>query len=145
MTKIRLARTGSTHQPHYRIVVADSRNRRDGRFIEILGSYHPLQGGDVTVNKDRASYWISVGAQPSNTVISLLSKAGVEHKYQVRRKPQRVAEKPAETAAPVEVVEEAAPEADNNPSEGEAIEEAPLSDEAAAESSEQPEATKEAA
>lgn len=141
MTKIRLARTGSTHQPHYRIVVADSRNRRDGRFVEILGSYHPLQGGEVVVDKDRATYWISVGAQPSNTVIGLLSKAGVEHKFQVRRKPQRTIEKPAEEAAPAEETVEAI----DNPSEGEAIEEAPLSDEAAAESSEVPETDQEAA
>jgi small subunit ribosomal protein S16 len=128
MTKIRLARTGSTHQPHYRIVVTDSRNRRDGRFIEILGSYHPIQGGDVTVNKERAEYWISVGAQPSNTVISLLTKGGVKHGYSVRRKPERKAVEP-EVPAEAEAVAKA----------DEAIESEPVSDEAAAQQSEQPE------
>lgn len=134
MTKIRLARTGSTHQPHYRIVVTDSRNRRDGRFIEILGAYHPLQGGEVTVNQERAAYWISVGAQPSNTVIGLLTKGGVKHGYAVRRKPERK----AEVEAQPEVAEErlASPEATE--AGDEAITDQPLSDEAAAEAAETP-------
>jgi small subunit ribosomal protein S16 len=128
MTKIRLARTGSVHQPHYRIVVTDSRNPRDGRFLEILGSYHPLEQGAVTVNQERADYWLSVGAQPSNTVIGLLTKGGVKHGFKVRRKPQRKVEKPVE-----EVVAPQATEAGD-----EAIAEAPLSDEAATEAAEVP-------
>src|SRR5690606_27280089 len=88
MTKIRLARFGSRHQPHYRIVVADSRSRRDGRFIESLGSYNP-QTGTVQVNVERAEYWISVGAQPTNTTISLLTKGGVKHSFEVAKKPFR--------------------------------------------------------
>ena len=72
MTKIRLARFGSRHQPHYRIVVADSRSRRDGRFIESLGSYNP-QAGTVQLNVERAEYWISVGAQPTNTTLTPLT------------------------------------------------------------------------
>lgn len=100
MTKIRLARFGSRHQPRYRIVVADSRSRRDGRFIEILGNYNP-ENGTVTVDKERASYWISVGAQPTNTTISLLTKGGVKHTFEVQKKPikpQEEAPKEAETA-----------------------------------------------
>lgn len=95
MTKIRLARVGSAHQPYYRIVVTDSRNRRDGRFIEILGSYNPhTQPSTVVLDQERATYWVSVGAQPSNTTISLLSKAGVEHPFQVHKKPIRAKEEP---------------------------------------------------
>jgi small subunit ribosomal protein S16 len=139
MTKIRLARTGATHQPHYRIVVTDSRNRRDGRFIEILGAYHPIQGGEVTVNQERAAYWISVGAQPSNTVIGLLTRGGVKHDFSVRRKPQRTkavteevaAAKPAETAEAIEEVV-AVEKSD------EMVEEQPLSDQAAEAESETP-------
>jgi small subunit ribosomal protein S16 len=130
MIKIRLARTGSTHNPHYRIVAADSRERRDGRFLEIIGSYHPLQQNATIVNQERASYWLSVGAQPSNTVISLLTKAGVKHSFAPRRKPQRQAEPAATTEA---VAKPDATEAGD-----EVIAEAPLSDEAAVESAEQP-------
>lgn len=130
MTKIRLARTGSTHQPHYRIVVTDSRNPRDGRFIEILGAYHPLQGGEVTVNQERASYWLSVGAQPSTTVIGLLTKGGVKHDLKVRRKPTGTAKNPAPAKAPT-----AAPAVEAT---DEVVEDAPLSDEAAEAQSEAP-------
>jgi small subunit ribosomal protein S16 len=138
MTKIRLARTGSTHQPHYRIVVTDSRNRRDGRFIEILGAYHPIQGGEVTLNQDRAAYWLSVGAQPSNTVIGLLNKAKVKHGFSVRRKPERQPEaKAVEPEAEIEATEEVAtPEATE--AGDQAIAEQPLSDQAAEAASETP-------
>ena len=64
--------------PTYRIVVADSRSPRDGKFIEILGQYNPLQGKDaVALNSDRANYWLDNGAVPSDTVRSLLRRAGV--------------------------------------------------------------------
>ena len=129
MTKIRLARTGSTHQPHYRVVVSDSRRARDGRFIEILGSYHPLQNGEVSINKERAEYWLSVGAQPSNTVIGLLNKSGVKHKFTVRRKPERTKEAEPTTEAATEAVSDEAEESTVD---------APVSDEAAEASAEQP-------
>jgi small subunit ribosomal protein S16 len=76
--KIRLRRTGRSKQPFYRIVVADSRSPRDGRFIEIIGQYAPRQG-DTAVNlkADRVNYWMDNGAQPTDTVRSLLRKAGV--------------------------------------------------------------------
>lgn len=74
--KIRLKRMGAKNAPAYRIVVADSRSPRDGRFIEELGSYDPKKGGvNYTLDLDRANYWIKVGAQPSETVASFIKKA----------------------------------------------------------------------
>jgi small subunit ribosomal protein S16 len=76
--RIRLRRTGRKNAPQYRIVVADSRSPREGRFIEIIGQYAPKQGDKaVTLKADRANYWLDNGAQPSDTVRSLLRKAGV--------------------------------------------------------------------
>ena len=72
---IRLKRTGTKKRPTYRIVVTDSKNPRDGRFIEEIGTYSPRNNPpSVTVKKDRAEYWVGVGAQPSSTVKSLLKK-----------------------------------------------------------------------
>jgi small subunit ribosomal protein S16 len=72
---IRLRREGAKNRPYYKIVVADSRSPRDGKFIEILGTYDPKKTGhNSTVNIDRAQYWIDRGAQPSDTVRSLLKK-----------------------------------------------------------------------
>ena len=75
--KIRLKRMGTKHRPAYRIVVADSRSPRDGRCIEELGSYQPMLPGEdnFKLNLERARYWLSVGAQPSDTVASLIKKA----------------------------------------------------------------------
>jgi len=76
--KIRLRRTGAKHQPSYRIVVADSRSPRDGRFIEIIGHYNPRHGEggqpELYINPDRALYWLDNGAQPSETAKSLLRR-----------------------------------------------------------------------
>ncbi len=73
---IRLRREGTTKRPHYKIVVADQRCRRDGRFIEILGTYDPkVEGENYRINVERAEYWISKGAQPSMTVGSIIRKA----------------------------------------------------------------------
>ena len=78
MVRIRLRRTGRKKTPTYRIVVADSQSPRDGRFIEIIGQYVPRQGETaLNLKKDRANYWLDNGAQPSDTVRSLLRKAGV--------------------------------------------------------------------
>ena len=75
--KIRLKRTGAKNAPAYRIVVADSRSPRDGKFIEELGFYDPKQKGmNFKLDLDRAQYWVSHGAQPSATVGSLIKKAG---------------------------------------------------------------------
>ena len=76
MLAIRLRRTGSTKRPYYRVVVADSRCWRDGRFVEILGHYDPRSNPVVIkIDAERADHWISKGAQPSDTVSSLLTKA----------------------------------------------------------------------
>ena len=71
---IRLRRTGSTRRPSYRVVVADSRSPRDGRFIEILGHYNPLTTPPtVKIDREKAQSWIAKGAQPSNTVKKLMA------------------------------------------------------------------------
>lgn len=76
MVKIRLRRMGAKKSPFYRIVVADSRSPRDGRFIEEIGIYDPLADSEkLKVNLERANYWISTGAQPTDTVRALLKKA----------------------------------------------------------------------
>lgn len=72
---IRLRREGATNRPYYKVVVADSRSPRDGKFIEIIGNYDPKKPGDnSSIDAARADYWISKGAQPSDTVRSLLKK-----------------------------------------------------------------------
>ena len=72
---IRLRREGSKNRPYYRVVVTDSRSPRDGKFIEIIGTYDPKQTGqNSSFNVERADYWISKGAQPSDTVRSLIKK-----------------------------------------------------------------------
>ncbi|MCC6234143.1 MAG: 30S ribosomal protein S16 [Verrucomicrobiales bacterium] len=74
--KIRLKRVGAKNAPAYRIVVADSRSPRDGRFIEELGSYDPKRSGvNYILDLERAKYWLGAGAQPSETVASFIKKA----------------------------------------------------------------------
>lgn len=74
--KIRLKRVGTRNTPAFRIVVADGRSPRDGKFIEEIGTYLPLQKGDnFKIDLDRAKYWVGVGAQPSDTVASFIRKA----------------------------------------------------------------------
>ena len=80
--KIRMRRMGSKRKPFYRIVVADSRMPRDGRFIEEVGYYNPLNNPDeVKLEEDKIFEWLEKGAQPSDTVRSLLSKAGLMTRY----------------------------------------------------------------
>ena len=75
--KIRLKRMGKVHAPYYRIVVADSRTKRDGRVIEEIGKYHPTESPSlIEVNSDRAQYWLGVGAQPTEQVAALLKLTG---------------------------------------------------------------------
>jgi|SRR5207237_2114860 len=72
---IRLRREGALNRPYYKVVVADSRSPRDGKFIEIIGTYDPKKPGhNSTIKLERAEYWISKGAQPSDTVRSLIKK-----------------------------------------------------------------------
>jgi small subunit ribosomal protein S16 len=79
MVKIRLRRVGAKKQPHYRVVVADSRAPRDGRFIEILGHYNPrTEPPTMVVDLERARYWLGVGAQPTDAVRRILEKLMAE-------------------------------------------------------------------
>jgi small subunit ribosomal protein S16 len=76
--KIRLKRIGTHKKPYYRVVIADERSPRDGRFIEMIGTYDPFkQEGGTTVDQEKALSWLKKGAVPTDTVRSLLSKAGI--------------------------------------------------------------------
>ena len=119
MVRIRLRRGGRKKAPVYRLVVADSRSPRDGKFIEIIGQYSPRQS-EVGINIDvqRALYWLSMGAQPSDTARSILRKAGVmktRHEQMLARKLNAAAvpvaeQKAAAPVAAVPVVEDRAAE-----------------------------------
>jgi small subunit ribosomal protein S16 len=96
MVRIRLRRVGRKKAPAYRIVVADSKSPRDGKFIEIVGQYAPRSSDaqKVNVNLERVNYWLDVGAQPSDTVRSLLRRAGVlkaRHETRLAQKLQNAA------------------------------------------------------
>ena len=122
--KIRLARGGSKKRPFYRIVAADSRMPRDGRFIEKLGTYNPLLPKDseerVKMNMERIEYWLGQGAQPTDRIARMLEAAGARPKTD-RANPkkgapgkkalERVEEKAAKAAAAAEVPAEAPAEA----------------------------------
>jgi small subunit ribosomal protein S16 len=90
--KIRLARGGTKKRPYYRVVAADERAPRDGRFIEKLGTYNPLLKSDdpqrVTLNLERIQHWLSKGAQPTDRVLRFLDQAGVM-KRDARSNPQK--------------------------------------------------------
>jgi small subunit ribosomal protein S16 len=80
--RIRLKRIGAHKAPFYRVVVSDSRSPRDGRFIEEIGTYNPItEPATVTLDEEKALKWLQTGAQPSDTVRSLFSKAGLMTKY----------------------------------------------------------------
>src|SRR5881275_589265 len=124
---IRLSRGGSKKRPYYRIVVADSRNARDGRFIEKVGTYNPLLAKDsperVKLDADRISHWLSVGAQPSDRVLRFLDAAGIREraarnnpqkgepgekaKERIEERAKKAADAEAAAAAPLEAPEEA--------------------------------------
>ncbi|GIT79338.1 hypothetical protein LLS1_10070 [Leifsonia sp. LS1] len=134
--KIRLKRLGKIRAPYYRIVVADSRTKRDGRVIEEIGLYHPTEEPSrIEVDSDRAQYWLGVGAQPSEQVLVLLKLTGDWGKFKgdkdavstVKTADEKVAfvadekkkpvlkpkaEKPAEVVAEAEAVVEAEVEAE---------------------------------
>ena len=134
---IRLSRGGSKKRPYYRIVVADARSPRDGKFIEKIGNYNPLLAKDaenrVTLDADRAKHWLSVGAQPTDRVARFLDQAGVRERA-ARNNPEKgkpgekATERAEERAEKLKAQQEAAAEA-SAPAETEA--EAPA--EAAAE------------
>ncbi len=96
---IRLRREGAKNRPYYKVVVADSRSPRDGKFIEIIGTYDPKKPGhNSTLKLDRAEYWMSKGAQASDTVRSLIKK----NKKQVASAPAEAAPEPPIRPAPTE-------------------------------------------
>jgi small subunit ribosomal protein S16 len=84
MIKIRLTRVGRKKAPYYRLVVADERRQRDGKFIEILGRYQPLnkdEAQQITCQEERALYWLHNGAQPTDTARGLLRRLGIMRKF----------------------------------------------------------------
>ncbi|OEJ69175.1 30S ribosomal protein S16 [Magnetovibrio blakemorei] len=147
--RIRLSRGGAKKRPYYRIVVADSRSPRDGRFIERVGTYNPMLAKDsdqrVVLKEDRITHWVGLGAQPSDRVARFLGAAGLAEKPAIpqqtkKNKPkakalERIAEKEAKAAEAIEAAEAAkaaAAEAAAAPAEEAPAEEAPA-EEAAAE------------
>src|SRR5690349_15630308 len=148
---IRLTRGGAKKRPYYRIVVADSRAPRDGRFIEKLGTYNPLLAKDsperVKLDTDRISHWLGVGAQPSDRVLRFLDAAGLREraarnnpkkaepgekaKERAEQRAAREAEAAEAAAAPAEVEEVAAEQAPADAADVEAAE--PVAEEAVAE------------
>ena len=95
--RMHLARGGSKKHPFYRIVVADSRCPRDGRFIEKIGTYNPLLSNDdpkrVCINEERARYWLSVGAKPSERIELFFANAGLCKKKEITATPKKSAPK----------------------------------------------------
>ena len=94
-TKIKLMRLGKMREPHYRIVVADARTKRDGRSIETIGEYHPKNDPSVIkLDSDRAAYWLGVGAQPTEAVAAILKVTGDWQKFKglPAPEPMKVAE-----------------------------------------------------
>lgn len=142
-TSIRLSRGGSKKRPYYKIVVADSRSPRDGRFIERLGSYNPLLAKDdaarIVLDADRAKHWLAAGAQPSDRVARFLDAAGVkERSAKVNAKKgepgQKAKDRAEDKAAKLAEAEEAAAAAAAAPAVEEAVaEEAAPAEEVAAE------------
>ena len=149
---IRLSRGGAKKRPYYRIVVANSRSPRDGRFIERIGSYNPLLAKDdanrIVLDVERAKHWVSVGAQPTDRVARFLDALGVKERA-ARTNPnkgkpgEKAVERAEERAAKVAAAEEAAAEAaaapapveeapaEEAPAEAAAAEEAPAAEAAA--------------
>ena len=92
--KLRLKRMGSKQKPFYRIVAADSRSPRDGRFIETVGTYNPVKNpAEINIDEEKALNWLGKGAQPTDTVRSLFSKQGIIKKFADSKSPKKVSKK----------------------------------------------------
>ncbi|GAA2377040.1 30S ribosomal protein S16 [Streptomyces carpaticus] len=118
--KIKLKRLGKIRSPHYRIVVADSRTRRDGRAIEEIGLYHPVQNPSrIEVDSERAQYWLGVGAQPTEPVLAILKVTGDWQKFKGLPAPPPI--KVAEPKPDKRALFEAASEESGGEPKGEAI------------------------
>lgn len=127
--RIRLRRMGARKQPQYRVVVADSRSPRDGRFLDTIGTYNPrIEPADIRIDADKALAWLEKGATPTDSARSLLSQVGIWQRFRTgawpeagagaaapaQEAPPVAAEEPAEVEEPVaaaEPADEAAPEA----------------------------------
>ena len=139
---LRLSRGGAKKRPYYRIVVADSRSPRDGKYLEQIGTYNPLLAKDdpgrVKLNEDRARYWVGVGAQPSDRVARFLDAAGIKERT-AKNNPQKgvpgekAKDRAEEKAAKLAEAEEAAKAAAEAPAAEAPAEEAPAEEAAAAE------------
>lgn len=139
---IRLSRGGAKKRPYYRIVVADVRAPRDGKYLEQIGTYNPMlpkdSGERVKLNEDRARHWLSVGAKPSDRVHRFLDAAGILERAP-RNNPQKgepgeaAKERAEEKAAKLAEAEEAASEAAEAPAEEETVVEEAAAEEAPAE------------
>jgi small subunit ribosomal protein S16 len=134
---LRLARGGSKKRPYYKIVVANSRSPRDGKYLEQVGTYNPLLAKDdanrVRLTEDRVNYWLGVGAQPTDRVARMLDKAGVKERAATNNPKkgepgQKAKDRAEEKAEKVREAEEAAREAAQAPAA-----ESPVAEEAAAE------------
>ena len=163
--KIRIARGGSKKRPFYRIVAADSRMPRDGRYIERLGTYNPLLAKDseerVKMNMERIQYWLGEGAQPTDRISRMLEAAGIlekklrtnlkkgepgqKAKDRVEQKAAKLAEAEAAPEAPAEVVAEAPAEAEAAQKDAEAAAKAAAVSKAAEAAEEEEERKKKAA
>lgn len=94
--KLRLKRMGAKQKPFYRVVAADSRSPRDGRFIETVGTYNPIKNpAEINIDEEKALNWLSKGAQPTDTVRSLLSNAGIMKKFADSKAPKKKVAKKA--------------------------------------------------
>ena len=153
---LRLSRGGAKKRPYYRIVAADSRYPRDGRYLEQIGTYNPLLAKDdekrVQLNEDRAKYWLGVGAQPSDRVARFLDAAGIRERAarnnpnkaepgeKAKERAEEKAAKEAEAAEALKAAEEAPAEeeakAEEAPAEEAATEEAPAEEAKAEDASE---------
>lgn len=138
---LRLSRGGSKKRPYYKIVVANSRAPRDGKYLEQVGTYNPLLAKDdanrVRLTEDRVRYWIGVGAQPTDRVARLLDKAGIKERAptnnpQKAEPGKKAKDRAEEKAEKLREAEEAAKTAAEAPVEEAAVEEAPAVEEAAA-------------
>lgn len=88
--RLRLRREGTHKRPHYRIVAADARSPRDGRFIEAIGHYHPLEEPSrIVIDEERALYWLNNGAQPTEPVLKLLRITGIWERFRPGDTPER--------------------------------------------------------
>ncbi|MEU8132358.1 30S ribosomal protein S16 [Streptodolium elevatio] len=117
--KIKLKRLGKIRSPHYRIVVADARTKRDGRAIEEIGIYHPMENPSrIEVDSDRAQYWLGVGAQPTDAVAVLLKLTGDWQKHKGLPAPENALKVAAPKTDKKTLFEAAAKEAADEPKDG---------------------------